>query len=242
MELFLARRVTIPSAFSTPLPVATGTLGRHGRRNAPALINKGYGRTFFWDGRAPSLEAQVLMPIQDPNEMDMSLVEVSSRVGLDGLTISHALATYVRTIFSGDAPYDRFVNGDRTALTVEQQRGLSIFRGKGNCTACHVGPNFTDEQFHNTGVAWDNGKLTDEGRGHGAFKTPTLREVARTGPYMHDGGFNTLEDVVDFYSQGGHPNPFLDPEIRARNFTGEEKAALVAFLRGLSGHVVEGPR
>lgn len=235
-------------AFSTPLAVSTGVDGRQGRRNAPALINRAYGRTFFWDGRMPSLEDQVLKPIQDPNEMDLTLDELSARLKLDSKTISRALATYVRTILSGDSPYDRFVNGDRGALSPEQQSGLAVFRGKGNCTACHTGPNFTDEQFHNTGVAWRDGQLNDEGRSaisndnrdQGAFKTPTLREIARTAPYMHDGSMSTLEDVVEFYSEGGRANPFLDPEIRPRRFTDEEKRALVSFLKSLTGRVTDG--
>jgi cytochrome c peroxidase len=230
--------------------VATGVGGRQGRRNAPALINRGYGRTFFWDGRITSLEEQVLKPIQDPNEMDLTLQEAAARVGLDVPALSHALASYVRSILSGDSPYDRFVNGNRSALSREQQFGLQIFRGKGDCTACHVGPNFTDEQFHNTGVAWRDGRLADEGRfavsgnprDRGAFKTPTLREIARTAPYMHDGSLATLDDVVEFYSEGGHPNPNLDPEIRPRRFSADEKRALVAFLQTLSGQVREGAR
>jgi cytochrome c peroxidase len=237
-------------AFSTPVPVAMGLGGRQGRRNAPALINRGYGRIFFWDGRAPTLEEQVLKPIQDPNEMDLSLKEAAARVKLDATTISRALASYVRSILSGDSAYDRFVNGDRAALSAEQQLGLQIFRGKGNCIACHVGPNFTDEQFHNTGVAWRDGRFTDEGRftvsgnprDHGAFKTPTLREITRTAPYMHDGSMATLDDVLNFYSEGGRTNPLLDPEIRPRNFTSEEKRALAAFLRSLNGKVTEGLR
>jgi cytochrome c peroxidase len=230
-------------AFSTPLSVATGVGGRQGRRNAPTLINRAYGRTFFWDGRMPSLEQQVLQPIQDPNEMNLTLEELSARVKLDSQTIARALASYVRTILSGDSPYDRFVNGDRAALSKEQQLGLQIFRGKGNCTACHIGPNFTDEQFHNTGVTWRDGRLSDAGRfaisgnprDHGAFKTPTLREVARTAPYMHDGSIASLEEVIEFYSEGGRPNPFLDPEIRPRNFTVNEERALIAFLHSLNG-------
>jgi cytochrome c peroxidase len=237
-------------AFSTSLPVATGVGGRPGHRNAPALINRGYGRTFFWDGRALSLEAQVLQPIQDPNEMDLTLEEASARVKLDASEISQALASYVRTILSGNSPYDRFINGDRTALSAEQKMGLQIFREKGNCTACHFGPNFTDEQFHNTGVAWSEGRFTDEGRfavsgtlrDHGAFRTPTLREIARSAPYMHDGSMSTLEVVIDFYSEGGRQNPFLDSEIGPRNFTVEEKQALIAFLQSLNGRVLAGRR
>jgi cytochrome c peroxidase len=98
----------------------------------------------------------------------------------------------------------------------------------------------SDEKLHNTGVAWRDARLSDVGAGHGEFKTPTLREVARTSPYMHDGSFQTLEQVVDFYSDGGRPNPWLDPEIHSLNLATDEKRALVAFLRSLSGRVIDG--
>jgi cytochrome c peroxidase len=213
-----------------------------------------WGRGFFWDSRITTLEEQVLRPIQDPLEMDMTLEEVSSRVGLDRLTISQALASYVRSILSGDAPYDRFINGSRRALSSVQRRGLQVFQGKGNCTACHVGPTFSDERLHNTGIAWQadasvpGGTFTDLGRfivtskpeDRGAFKTPTLREVARTAPYMHDGSLPTLEAVVNFYSDGGRKNPNLDPEIRPLRLTPLEKRDLVAFLKSLSGRVRDG--
>jgi cytochrome c peroxidase len=237
-------------AFSSSRAQAVGVFDRRGRRNAPALINRGYGRAFFWDGRTSTLEEQVLRPIQDLNEMDLTLDEASARVGLDIETISDALASYVRTILSGDAPYDRFLNGDRTALSREEQDGLRLFRGRARCTTCHIGPSLTDEQFHNTGVAWRNEHLQDEGRAavtgvardRGAFKTPTLREVTRTAPYMHDGSFPRLEDVVQFYSEGGRRNPNLDPDIRPLRLTRGEQRALVAFLRSLSGRIEEGVR
>ena len=222
-------------AFSDGRAVAEGVFGRKGRRNSPALVNRGYGRSFFWDGRVQTLEEQVLKPIQDPNEMDLSLEEATSRVGLDARSMSQALASFVRSLLSGDSPFDRFINGDRAALSPEQQLGLQVFRGKGNCTACHVGPNFSDERLHNTGVAWRDGKLADTGAGRGDFKTPTLREVARTAPYMHDGSLATLEDVVEFYDRGGNRNPGLDQELRALHLTAEEKKAVVAFLRSLTG-------
>jgi cytochrome c peroxidase len=252
-------------AFSDGRPVAIGVLGRRGRRNAPALINRGYGRAFFWDARVSTLETQVLKPIEDPNEMDLPVGEAAHRVGLSTDEVARALASYVRSILSGDSPFDRFVNGDRTALSGEQQTGLQIFRGKGNCTACHVGPNLTDERLHNTGVAWvgdaqssrpalpaqpalpapGNRAFADQGRAaitgrpedRGAFKTPTLREVAHSAPYMHDGSRATLADVVDYYDRGGNANPLLDPEIRALHLTAAEKSALVAFLGSLSGAV-----
>jgi len=241
-------------AFSDGRVTAVGVFGRIGRRNAPALINRGYGRAFFWDARIATLEEQVLKPIEDPSEMDSPADEAAARVGLGRVELSQVLASYVRSILSGDAPYDRFVNGDRRVLTAEQQTGLQVFRGKGNCTACHVGPNFSDERLHNTGVAWASGAgragtgFSDDGRAIvtgraedlGMFKTPTLREVARTSPYMHDGSFATLNAVVDFYSDGGRPNRNLDGEIHPLHLTTVEKQALIAFLESLSGTVQHG--
>ena len=251
-------------AFSDGRAIAVGVFGRAGRRNAPAIVNRGYGRAFFWDGRAQSLEEQVLKPIQDPNEMDLTLHEAATRMGVDVPTIARVLASYVRSILSGDSAYDRFINGDDGTLSVEQHAGMQIFRGKGNCTACHVGPNFTDERLHNTGVAWrdpstlrpaqdrpepsratsSSGQVTgyyaDEGGGNGTFKTPTLREVERTAPYMHDGSMTTLEEVIDFYDDGGRSNPSIDPEIHPLHLSVEEKLALVAFLKSLSGSIHEG--
>jgi cytochrome c peroxidase len=224
-------------AFSDRRAIAVGVSQRKGRRNSPALINLGYGRLFFWDGRAATLEEQVLKPIEDPNEMDLPLAEAAARVGLAPEEIAHALASFVRSILSGDSPFDRYINGDHTALTPEQQAGLQLFRGKANCSACHVAPNFTDERLHNTGVAWRDGRFSDLGAGQGNFKTPTVREVARTAPYMHDGSLPTLEEVIEYYDRGGNPNPGLDPEIRPLRLTVVEKQSLIAFLRALNGRL-----
>jgi cytochrome c peroxidase len=246
-------------AFSDGRAKAVGVFGRQGRRNAPALVNRGYGRAFFWDARIATLEEQVLKPIEDPNEMDLPVDEAARRVGRSPDDLSRALASFVRSILSGNAPYDRFVNGDRVALSDEQQAGLQIFRGRANCTACHVGPNFTDERTHNTGIAWAAGAgraggaggsettngFLDEGRAaitgkpgdRGAFKTPTLREATRTAPYMHDGSLATLEDVIDYYDRGGNVNALLDPEIRPLRLTTGEKRALIGFLSSLSGEM-----
>ena len=228
-------------AFSTDQPIAVGVFGRVERRNAPAIVNRGYGRAFFWDARVQALEEQVLKPIEDPNEMDLPIDDATARVGLSQDDLSRALASYVRSILSGDSPFDRFVNGERAALSLEEQAGLQIFRGKGNCTACHVGPNLSDERLHNTGVAWREGVLSDPGGGNGTFKTPTLREVARTGPYMHDGSVSGLDEVIAYYDRGGNANPFLDSEVRPLGLTGVEKEALVAFLRTLSGRITQEP-
>jgi cytochrome c peroxidase len=237
-------------AFSDGRDVALGINGVAGTRNAPALINRGYGRSFFWDGRAESLERQALQPILNPIEMGLTESELERRLGIKVADVTAAIASYVRTIRSGDSRFDRYAAGRANSLNAVEKTGLQLFRGKGGCSACHIGPNFSDEQFHNTGVAWHDGRLSDEGRfaisantrDHGAFKTPTLREVGRSAPYMHDGSLKTLEDVVDFYSAGGRPNPNIDSQIRPRNFSKEEKHALVAFLQTLNGRILEGPR
>jgi cytochrome c peroxidase len=158
--------------------------------------------------------------------------------------VARALASFVRTLRSGASAFDQFQQGRPAALSGEARRGLGLFRGRANCAACHPGPNFTDEQFHNTGVSWGKGDLgryqfTGKEKDRGAFKTPTLREVARTAPYMHDGSSATLEEVIEYYNRGGNPNPHLDPELRPLRLTVEDKQALSAFLRTLSGEVQE---
>jgi cytochrome c peroxidase len=224
-------------AFSDQRPIAIGVAQRQGRRNSPALINRAYGRTFFWDGRTATLEEQVVQPIEDPNEMGSSLPAAARRVGLEPSQLGNALASFVRSILSGNARFDRFMAGERNALTTDERAGLELFRGKAHCVTCHVGPTFTDERLHNTGIAWQDGRISDAGGGRGAFKTPTLREVAHTGPYMHDGSMNTLAEVVEHYDGGGRPNPFLAPSMRPLRLTPEEKRQLVAFLHTLSGEV-----
>ncbi len=250
-------------AFTDSRPVAVGVFGRKGARRVPKLVNRGFGTSFFWDGRDETLEEQVFKPILNPLEMalteDAAVERVRSDPGYarafrsafgsepDRRTIAFALASFVRTIRSGSSPYDRHMAGQAGALAPRQRSGLRIFRGKANCGACHVGPNLTDEGFHNTGVGWgeaeaDEGRYAVTGRAadRGAFKTPTLREAAGTGPYMHDGSLATLSEVVDFYDEGGRPNPYLDPEIAPLGLTDAEKADLLEFLRSLSGRVATG--
>jgi cytochrome c peroxidase len=242
-------------AFTDGKPVAEGASGHRGQRRVPAIVNRGYGKSFFWDGRIATLEEQVLQPILSPSEMDMTVEEALVRLRAEGrysaLTrdgLAQALASYVRTILAGGSPYDRYIAGDREALPEQARMGLQIFRRKGNCASCHLGPNLTDERHHNTGIAWRDGRFADTGRfivtkrdhDMGAFKTPTLRQVAARPPYMHDGSIATLEEVVEYYDRGGNRNPNLDSELQPLGLSGEEKQALVKFLRSLSGVVREG--
>jgi cytochrome c peroxidase len=235
-------------AFSDGRALAKGIGGAEGTRNSPTLINVGYGASFFWDGRARSLEELALEPIFNPKELGSSEGDLERRMGMRASDVAAALASYLRTIRSGDSRYDRYVAGRTNALSALEKEGQAVFRDKGGCTSCHAGPTFTDEKFHNTGVAWREGRFEDEGRiavseigrDRGAFKTPTLRDLTRTAPYMHDGSLATLDDVIEFYSQGGRQNPTLDPLIKPRNFTAQEKVALLSFLKTLTGRIQDG--
>ena len=242
-------------AFADSVPISAGVQGRRVSRNAPTLLNRTYGTRFFWDGRAASLEDAVLRPIEAPNELALSIPVLLERLRADAryralfrrafphdeithTTLSYALASYVRTLRSGDAPVDRYVGGDSSALEPAARRGRRLFLGKGGCADCHSGPTFTDERFHNTGIAVgtnDDGRyaITRDTADRGRFKTPTLRHVAQTAPYMHDGSLPTLERVLAFYDSGGRANPNLDADIRPLHLTASEKADLVAFLRAL---------
>ncbi|MGE3313894.1 MAG: cytochrome-c peroxidase [Planctomycetaceae bacterium] len=244
--------------FSNGDRFATGVEGKKGGRSAPTVINTAYQHFQFWDGRAGTLEEQALGPIQNPIEMNMTLDEVVAKLnGIEGYKkqfqevfqtdvtsegIAKAIACYERTVISGNAPYDRFKAGDNKALSEAAQRGMKLFFGKAHCSACHSGPNFTDNAFHNIGIGMDQ-KQPDAGRevhsklegDRGSFKTPTLREIARTAPYMHDGSVKTLEEVVAYYNKGGIANPQLDEEVYARELSKEEIADVVTFLtEGLS--------
>ena len=202
-----------------------------------------------------------MQPIENERELYLSLADLETRLREDERyagqfekafgrepqrdDIARALASFVRSLLVGDSPYDRYLLGDREALSDSARRGLSLFRGKANCTACHAGPNLTDEEFHNTGVSWRDGKFQDAGRyavtnsenDRGAFKTPTLRQISETAPYMHDGSVATLVEVVDRYDKGGVQNPQLDREIRPLGLTDAEKKDLVAFLQSLTGNI-----
>lgn len=252
-------------AFTNGRSVGVGDGGATGARNVPTLLGRAYGHSQFWDGRVTSLEEQALQPFTNPREFANSHEKVESLLQDDRVyrtafasvfdrskpTVQHAalaLASFVRTLVSGDAPADRFlVLGDSSALSLEAQRGFELFRFKAGCIRCHEPPRFTDELFHNTGVAWRDASFADSGRSRvsgraedvGAFKTPTLRNTALTAPYMHDGSLMTLEEVVEFYDRGGTPNPHLDPLLRPLKLTATEKSDLIAFLRALTGTMPE---
>jgi cytochrome c peroxidase len=230
--------------------------GKNALRHSPSLLNRGWGKTQRWDGSTPTLEDFVLQPISDPNEMDLPIESALQRLGSepgydkefktafsDGVTkenLRMALATFVRGIVAPTAPVHRFHAGQTEALRGEAKAGLWVFMSKGGCWKCHPMPNFTDEGFHNTGVGVQDGKPEPGREAHtqapedrGRFKTPTLRGLPLTAPYMHDGSLATLEDVISFYARGGNPNPNIDPRMKPLELTEQDKQNLLAFLQSL---------
>ncbi len=236
-------------AFQDGVVGFAGLRGRQLVRNTPGLINIGFAPSAFVDGRAASLEEQALGPVTNPDEMgrapghavDLIRADPSYRARfaavfggpVSELTVSKALAAYQRTLVSGVAPFDRWVAGDVRAISPAAVRGSAVFAGKGNCLSCHHGANFTDGKFHDVGLpSADRGRGAITGRARDAheFRTPSLREIGRTAPYMHDGSLPDLAAVVDHYSdragrRRGNPAP--------ARLTDDEKRDLIAFLQTL---------
>jgi cytochrome c peroxidase len=256
--------------FASPQVVSIGVNNARGERNVPTLWNRAYGRHFFWDGRANTLEQQALQPIENPKELASSVPAVIARLAADAsyqeafrqafagaddgfvesdLTrlitaenLAKAIASFERTLVVGNGPADQFRASEYGALTAQQRIGMWIFESRGKCWQCHSGDHLTDDHFHNTGVGYgreprDVGRfgVTTRESDRFAMKTPSLRGISHSGPYMHDGSLATLRDVVSFYNQGGSPNdPGLDPLIRPLELNDAEVDALAEFLRALT--------
>ncbi len=246
-------------AFAGGTPLSRGVNGMAETRHTPTLINRAWGKSQFWDGRAATLEAQIIVPLTNPNEMGMTPEQVVEKIsGIRGYAplfaaafgdssvtfdrITKAIATFERTIVSGNSAYDRYRTGDKSALTKQQKDGLDFFNKKGECAECHSGPNFTNEKFANLGIGSaqadpDPGReaITKKRGDLGRFKVPTLRDLARRAPYMHDGSEKTLSDVLDVYAKGGLPNPHLDTRLTPFYLDQETRQDVLAFLDALNG-------
>jgi len=243
-------------AFSDTIARSIGVDGRIGMRNSPPLINLAWHSAFFRDGGVPTLEQQVIAPIHDPLEMDFSITRAAADLRyqepystlsqraygkpMEAWELARALAAYERTLVSGWSRYDRYLNGDASALSANELNGLELFRSDAlNCTACHSGFDLSDHGYHNVGQYIS---YTDPGReritlipsDNGKFKTPTLRNIGRTAPYMHDGALPTLEAVIEFFATGGLAHANRDPEMRTFALNPQEKADLIAFLHALN--------
>ena len=238
---------------------AEGASGIRGKRNVLTIMNAGFYKYLFWDGRVKTLEEQALVPVYEPTEMGMkSESELIKRIGEndeyktlfteafdDGITaanIAKSLATFQRTIYVKETPYDRYVAGDKTAMSKSAIRGEKVFfnRRKANCGSCHPAPMFTDQRPYNIGIGMDAAE-PDWGFHHtkgwafwGKFRSPSLRGIDQTAPYMHEGSLATLEEVVDYYDRGGIDHEYTDVAIQNVGLTRmseRDKKDLVAFLR-----------
>jgi cytochrome c peroxidase len=224
-------------------------------RHVPTILNSAWQRSFFWDGRSPTLEAQAAGPISNPKEMDLDMAKLTATFsaipgyktmferaypgeGISVSTVTKAIAVFERTVASGPSPFDAWLNGDENAISDSAKRGFVIFNGKASCAACHSGWRFTDDGFHDIGLPSD-----DEGRAkidnsspHNshAFKTPTLRNVARRAPYMHDGSLPDLGAVLAHYQSGGVDRPSRSDLMQALQLSPSDMADLKAFLESLS--------
>lgn len=248
-------------AFSDTSAVSLGVHGQKGSRNTPAATNMSFRASFFWDGRAATLEQQVLQPIENPVEMNLPLPVALERLRSsaryqgyfkaiyggqpDSANLADALSSFIRTLETGDTPFDRWMRGNETAMSASAVRGRQIFMEKGKCFDCHFGPDFTGDEFRNIGL-FDGKTLNDTGRfaiskdsaDLGRFKVPGLRNVGVTGPYMHDGSYRTLREVIDYYDQ---PDKFVTHSInrdtilaKSLGLTEQEKIDLEAFLHALT--------
>lgn len=247
--------------WSDALPTGKGFRSTVLDRASPTVVNTAYNGIQMWDGRKASLEDQAMGPMQASVEMNTDLPKLlewlnghegyralferaypGQPIGPD--TLSKAIASFERTVLSNDTPFDRWVAGAGDAMTPEQVKGFALFidPARANCAACHSGANFTDNGFHNLGLASFGREKPDLGRYgqrpvasmKGAFKTPTVREAVHTAPYFHDGSARTLDELVDFYAQGGIAKSNLSQDMKPLQLSPEEKRQLVAFIRALS--------
>jgi cytochrome c peroxidase len=247
-------------AFSDSTVVSFGIENRPGTRNSPTLANVAYQKKLLREGGVPTLEMQVLVPIQEHNEFDFNILLVADRLkrmpeyvmlaekaygrAPDAFVITRAIAAFERTMLSGDSPYDQFVfQGKANALSVSEKRGLDLFQGERlNCSKCHGGFLFTHQDFTNNGlyeIYPDSGRirLTGLESDRAVFKVPSLRNIALTAPYMHDGSLPTLESVIDHYQTGGNPHPNKSPLLKPFVLSTQERADLLAFLGSLTDHI-----
>ena len=246
--------------WSDGLPTAMGDGMKKLPRATPTILNTAYNKLQMWDGRAASLEEQATGPIKAQAEMNMDIYILLDRLSaipgykklfeqaypgedITEKTVAKAIASFERTIVSTESPFDQWRKGNEGAVDASVKRGFVLFEGKAKCEKCHQGFNFTDDGFHNIGLKPTPGLAPDEGRFaqrkvpilKGAFKTPTLRDIAHTAPYMHNGAYTTLEQVIEHYNRGGDTNENLDPNIFALDLSKTEKADLLNFLNSLTG-------
>ena len=244
-------------AWTSGKPTDPKVGGGPNKRNAPTMENVAYYHSFYWDGRAPTMEAvsAAAWKGQLSADPDPTAVKLNAIVGYraqfqrafkedaTGKNVPLALAAFLRALKTGNAPWDKFEQGEGDAVSMEARRGYRVFQ-KARCTLCHVPPLYTDAEFHNVGVGYDkpeaerdHGRMdaTKDPKDDGKFKTPTLRDIAKTAPYFHDGGVGSLSDAVDFMLKGGIKNPNRDEKLKPNRLSARDRKALQAFLESLTG-------
>lgn len=243
-------------AFSDGRSLSIGVDGRPGKRNAPVLTNLAWHDRLLADGGVPSIELQVLVPLHDEFEMASNILDLSDQLNqieeyrnlanaaydrdIDPFVITRAIAAFERTLISGNSRYDQFIQGNQNALTETERAGMDLFfSDRTSCSSCHGGFLFADNEYHNIGleeVYADIGRerITLNAEDNGKFKTPTLRNIALSAPYMHDGSIETLEEVLDHFNSGGLDHPVKDERVRNLDLTNEEIQSLISFLGALT--------
>jgi cytochrome c peroxidase len=230
-------------------------------RHSPTLLNAGYNDLWYWDGRAETLEKQIEAAWK--SQMGADPAAIAAAVGkIPGYTVQFrtiykedatpanlvaSLASFVRTLRSGDAPWDKYEKGDKKAVGEDAVRGFELFRNKAGCAGCHAPPMYTDNQFHDVGIGFDKpepdpgrGKISKNDKETGAFKTPTLRSVTLHAPFFHDGRAETIEAAVDYMLSGGikDKNPNLDARMKPVKLSAKERTDLLAFIKSLEAPVL----
>jgi cytochrome c peroxidase len=270
-KLFFDKRLSIDStiscaschklsyAFADNKPLTSGVFGRAGTTNSPSLANVAFHPYLTREGGLPTLEMQVLVPIQEHNEFGFNIVQIAERLktdttyqemakkaygrALDPFTITRSISTFERSLISSNSTYDQFIEG-KTSLTTEESSGKELFFSeRTNCSECHSGFNFTDYGFKNNGLyeSYLNPgryRLTQKESDLALFKTPGLRNTGFTAPYMHDGSLATLADVIEHYNSGGKPHKNKSPLIRPLGLNDKEKKALISFLKTLDDYTL----
>lgn len=243
-------------AFSDHVAISSGVNGPTGFRNSPSLANVAYDSLLFWDGGAPSLELQMLAPMESEDELHLDINEVVARLKQepeysalfqkvfgkdpDPFGVTRSIASFQRTLISGDSPYDKYVLGEESALNAAEKRGLALFESdRLACSSCHSGFRFSNGLLENNGlhaVPKDRGRarITHDSADVGFFKVPSLRNIAVTGPYMHDGSLHSLKGVIAHYAKGGNHHSLQSPKLSGFELSDKEEADLLAFLKSLT--------
>jgi len=248
-------------AFADTVAISSGVNGPSGKRNSYSILNVAYQKALFMEGGVPNLELQALAPLGESSEQQILISDAAKRLkknkeyqklahraynrDIDPYVITRAIAAYERTLLSANSRYDAYHAGNENALTTLEKKGMELFYGKANCSSCHSGFLFTNQEFENIGLYANYNdvgrmRLTNDSSDFGKFKVPSLRNVSKTAPYMHDGSVATLSETIEHFNSGGKPQKNLSLKIKPLDLNVDEKESLLAFLIALEDTIVVG--